>query len=61
MLQDMLVLLGLGLFIKVFFDSAKHLRDYKNAENKKKFLLSTCIHVGLALLFIVIARIYIAT
>lgn len=57
MLGDLLVLVGVGLFIKVFFISSENIHQNKEADakqSKKRIIL----HIVLGLAFVLLGRWY---
>lgn len=56
MMGNLLILIGMGFFIKIFFITAENIKNSKETKSRKQENKSIMIHVSLAIIFILIGR-----
>ncbi|MCY3025282.1 hypothetical protein [Aerococcus loyolae] len=60
MIGNLIVLLGIGFFLKVFFDTAANMRLSDENKDTAAFKKSATIHILLGVIFVFVGRLIVA-
>ncbi|MGY3748773.1 hypothetical protein [Vagococcus acidifermentans] len=60
MLANVSTLIGMGFFMKVFFDTAKKVQNSHEKHDKQAFKKASLIHIILGIIFVIVGRLIIA-